>query len=55
MRSGSPSTSRWSSRRADARELNAKIDAFFVEGPDDGTVVNTVVKKLDWFPKLFLT
>ena len=28
------------------REINAKIDALFVEGPDDGAVVNTLVKKL---------
>jgi hypothetical protein len=27
------------------RSINAKIDALFVEGPDDGAVVNTLVKK----------
>jgi hypothetical protein len=29
-----------------ARQINAKIDALFVEGPDDGAVVNALVKKL---------
>ena len=29
-----------------ARAINARIDALFVEGPDDGAVVNTFVKKL---------
>lgn len=29
-----------------AREINDKIDALFVEGPDDGAVVNALVKKL---------
>lgn len=29
-----------------ARTLNAKLDALFVEGPDDGAVVNALVKKL---------
>jgi hypothetical protein len=29
-----------------AREINKRIDALFVEGPDDGAVVNTLVKKL---------
>jgi hypothetical protein len=28
------------------REVNDKIDALFVEGPDDGAVVNALVKKL---------
>ena len=28
-----------------AREIRAKIDALFVEGPDDGAVVNALVKK----------
>jgi hypothetical protein len=28
------------------RELNDKIDALFVEGPDDGAVVNALVKKI---------
>jgi hypothetical protein len=28
-----------------AREINARIDALFVEGPDDGAVVNAFVKK----------
>jgi hypothetical protein len=28
------------------RAINAKIDALFVEGPDDGAVVNAFVKKL---------
>ena len=28
------------------REINDKIDALFVEGPDDGAVVNSVVRKL---------
>jgi hypothetical protein len=29
-----------------AREINDKIDALFVEGPDDGATVNAFVKKL---------
>ena len=29
-----------------SRQINAKIDALFVEGPDDGAVVNAFVKKL---------
>jgi hypothetical protein len=29
-----------------AREINDKIDALFVEGPDDGAVVNALVEKL---------
>ncbi|HWU86809.1 MAG TPA: DUF3226 domain-containing protein [Kofleriaceae bacterium] len=29
-----------------AREINDKIDALFVEGPDDGAVVNALVRKL---------
>jgi hypothetical protein len=28
------------------RQINARIDALFVEGPDDGAVVNAFVKKL---------
>ncbi len=28
-----------------APEINAKIDALFVEGPDDGAVVNAFIKK----------
>ena len=28
------------------REIDARIDALFVEGPDDGAVVNALVKKL---------
>jgi hypothetical protein len=28
------------------RVINAKIDALFVEGPDDGAVVNALIKKL---------
>lgn len=28
------------------REINKRIDALFVEGPDDGAVVNTLVRKL---------
>jgi hypothetical protein len=28
------------------REINKRIDALFVEGPDDGAVVNALVKKL---------
>jgi hypothetical protein len=28
------------------REINSKIDALFVEGPDDGAVVNAFVKKV---------
>ena len=28
------------------REINAEIDALFVEGPDDGALVNALVKKL---------
>jgi len=29
-----------------ARTINAKLDALFVEGPDDGAVVNAIAKKL---------
>lgn len=29
-----------------SREINTKIDALFVEGPDDGVVVNALVKKV---------
>lgn len=29
-----------------AREINAKIDALFVEGPDDGALVNALVNRL---------
>jgi hypothetical protein len=29
-----------------SRTLNAKIDALFVEGPDDGAVINALIKKL---------
>ncbi len=29
-----------------SRQINAKIDALFVEGPDDGAVVNALVRKL---------
>jgi hypothetical protein len=29
-----------------AREINARIDALFVEGPDDGALVNALVNRL---------
>ena len=29
-----------------SREINPKIDALFVEGPDDGAVVNALIEKL---------
>jgi hypothetical protein len=29
-----------------SRSINPKIDALFVEGPDDGAVVNAFVEKL---------
>ena len=35
--------SRWTSRPADDTEISAPADALFVEGPDDGALVNALV------------
>ncbi len=45
MPPASRTTSRWSSRLADAARINPRIDALFAEGPDDGAVVNALVRK----------